>query len=390
MTFLLRNLFYSFEIMAVIIYCSIAFAFPVVNNISGIVSHNNSIMISGDDFSLKPNAVPVVWDNLEDGSCDTSATVGTWASVNDLGITTSNQRHSSSLYNAGLNFTSEAWGNFTGGTDSAKWYVQYWFYLASDFDFSSDINNNLGNIKIFRLWSTGNTSNNLRVQLLSRHTSDLVVEAVDTAHGGYGVGWTPVNTSYNTIDKTLGHAAPSEILSGDLGWHFYETDIATGSWHLFQFEYIESSLNSYDGILKWWYDGKLIVDVDDVRTKTSSHPSSMRPAVVGFYNSHGKNADGNDHFYIDDVYIDNTLARVEIGNNAHYYSCTLREIQIPISWSDKSISVTVNQGAFNTGDTAYFFVIDVDGYPSVGRQIIIGESSGAQSMPSAPINLLIQ
>jgi hypothetical protein len=389
---LLQKAFNFFGIVTFAIYSTIAFASPNVNRISGKVFHNESIIISGYNFSVKPTPEPVVWDNLEDGACNTSATIGKWASINNLKITKFNQRHSNSIYNAGLNFTSEAWGNFTGGSDSPRWYVQYWFYLASDFNFSSDIHNNLGNIKIFRLWSTGNTSNNLRVQLLSMYTSDLVVEAVDTAHGGYKVGWTPVNKFYKTIDQTLGHAAPREILGGDLGWHFYKTDISTGRWHLFQFEFIESSLNSYDGILKWWYDGNLIVDVDNVRTRTSTHPSSMRPAVVGFYNSHGKGADGNDHFYIDDAYIDNILARVEIGNSSNYNSCTLREIQIPTFWSDKSISVTVNQGAFKTGDTAYIFVIDLDGRKSPGHQIVIGESNNTQYsyLPKVQLNSIIQ
>ena len=41
-----------------------------------------------------------------------------------------------------------------------------------------------------------------------------------------------------------------------------------------------------------WFDGKLILNRTDVRTRTSAEPSSMRPNTVGWYNSHGANADG--------------------------------------------------------------------------------------------------
>lgn len=358
------------------LFSSFANAAPSVSSISGEVGHNNSVVINGSSFSNKAQAAPVAWDNLEDGSCNTSATVGNWSRVNDLSISTSNQRHGNSQYNAGHNFTSESWANFTGGSDAPKWFVQYWFYLDNDFSFSSSMENNLGNIKIFRMWSTGSGSNNLRLQLLSRYTSDLVVESADQGHGGYGVGWTPVTATHDTISEAFGHNRPGEILPGDLGWREYANDITKGAWHLFQFQYGESSRDAYNGTLKWWIDGKLVVDVDDVRTRTSSQPSSMRPLVVGWYNSHGTSADGSDHFYLDDAYIDNTWARVEIGDRSTYSQCTLREIQNPLTWSDSSVSIQVNQGQFEPGQIAFIFVVDEDGTPSPGYRITFGESGG--------------
>ncbi len=363
------------------LFCSLAYAAPSVTSVSGELGHDSSIVISGSDFGSKAQASPVAWDNLEDGACDTTATAGSWTRVNDLSISTNNQRHGNSQYNAGHNFTSEAWANFTGGSDSPKWFVQYWFYLENDFDFSSNINNNLGNIKIFRLWSSGAGANNLRVQLLSRYTSDLVVENADQNHGGYGVGWTPVNSRYDTLNETFGHSAPSEVLGGDLGWRTYPSDLRTGSWHLFQFQVEESSVGNYDGTFKWWINGALVVDVDDIRTRTSSQSSSMRPLVVGWYNSHGNGADGNDHFYLDDAYIDNSWARVEIGNRSTYEQCTVREIQNPTSWSNNSVSIIVNQGQFQNGQVGYLYVIDEDGDPSPGYRFTFGDSGGGGGGP---------
>ncbi len=79
--------------------------------------------------------------------------------------------------------------------------------------------------------------------------------------------------------------------------------------------------------------------------------------AIGFYMRTG--SEGVTQF--DDVYVDITQARVEIGDNATWEQCTYREIQIPSAWSDTSITVTVNQGAFKSGAQAYLYVVDADG-----------------------------
>lgn len=66
-------------------------------------------------------------------------------------------------------------------------------------------------------------------------------------------------------------------------------------------------------------------------------------------------------YSIDDVYVDYTWARVEIGDAPTWVSCTRREIQIPSAWSNASITVTVNQGAFQNLGGAYLYVVDANG-----------------------------
>ena len=78
---------------------------------------------------------------------------------------------------------------------------------------------------------------------------------------------------------------------------------------------------------------------------------------------------------MDDVYIDTTQARVEIGDNPTWGQCTHREIQIPSAWSDTSITVTVNQGSFGSGSKAYLYVVDADGKVNAeGFPITFGDS----------------
>ena len=76
------------------------------------------------------------------------------------------------------------------------------------------------------------------------------------------------------------------------------------------------------------------------------------------------------HHDFGQVYIDVTRARVEIGNASTFAACTHREIQIPTAWADDGITITVNQGTFDE-ETAYVFVVDPDGIPSAGYQVLI-------------------
>ena len=85
--------------------------------------------------------------------------------------------------------------------------------------------------------------------------------------------------------------------------------------------------------------------------------------------------EGYDYFDFDDVYIDYSLARVELGNSPEWKDCTHREIQIPVSWSDDSIGVVVNQGGFADGEGAWLFVVTEDGEVSDGYAITVGGGS---------------
>ncbi len=75
---------------------------------------------------------------------------------------------------------------------------------------------------------------------------------------------------------------------------------------------------------------------------------------------------GTARIYWDSVYVDNAWARVEIGDNAVYGSCTHREIQKPTAWADGSITFVANRGSFASLSGKYLFVIDEDNTPSAG------------------------
>jgi len=89
--------------------------------------------------------------------------------------------------------------------------------------------------------------------------------------------------------------------------------------------------------------------------------------------------------YFDDIIVQSSRARVELGDNSSWASCTVRDYQPHTSWSATEITVTVNQGSFAEDDAAYLFVVDADGNVSDGYAVTIGASESASI--TAPTSL---
>jgi hypothetical protein len=163
-------------------------------------------------------------------------------------------------------------------------------------------------------------------------------------------------------------------------------------WHSVQVEYAENSgIGQANGQMRIWIDGKLRDQTTNLITNTSSDGAAenKRPYVIGFYDSWGPSnaAVSNMYAYYSDIYVDNTWARVELGNANTYGGCTLREVQIPTAWNASSLTVQVNQGSFTDGQTAYLYVVNANGQVNAsGFPVIVG---GGSSAPEAPTNLRI-
>lgn len=66
----------------------------------------------------------------------------------------------------------------------------------------------------------------------------------------------------------------------------------------------------------------------------------------------------------DDVFVQiGSQARVEIGDASTWDACTHREIQVPTSWSDTKIDVTLNLGSFDdkSQKELFLYVVDAEG-----------------------------
>ena len=339
-------------------------SYAEITDVRGVWDSGGTVIIDGFGFGQKAQPAPVVWDDLEDGLSNTSASIGGWASVNSLGISTAQQRHPSSNYSAHHNFVSEATAGFRGNSSpvSQKWFVQYWFYLDPNFDWGTSAygagDQFLANVKIFRLWSPGSTSENF--VMATRYPLGSEVFAV------------PENVAGQTSVSTNG---------------LTKNSMTKGVWHQLQFEFQDSSsAGSSDGEFRVWLDGRQVMDMSGFVGRTDG--SYKRPYIIGFYNSWSAGSDSagsqapND-FYMDDVYVDTSWNRVEVCEGSTWADKGQCEIQIPTFWSDSSISVTVNTGAFATGETAYLYVVDDGGIVhGAASPVVMGESQ-ADSVDSA-------
>jgi hypothetical protein len=63
---------------------------------------------------------------------------------------------------------------------------------------------------------------------------------------------------------------------------------------------------------------------------------------------------------VDDFYMDDTPARVEVCNAPTYSASTKCELQIPTTWSDTAIRATLKRGYLSAG-TAYVYVFNRSG-----------------------------
>jgi hypothetical protein len=121
--------------------------------------------------------------------------------------------------------------------------------------------------------------------------------------------------------------------------------------------------------MRFWLDGVPYADYDNwIFWGSESAPASWSSIYVGNY-GYGKQ---RWNVYFDDIYIDNTWARVEIGNASTYSACTKREIQPAVRWSDSSIDITLNQGSFSTLNGLFLFVVDSNGNASSGVPLKAG------------------
>ncbi|NVN92405.1 MAG: hypothetical protein HXX11_17645 [Desulfuromonadales bacterium] len=374
-----KHLTYFHAILAVFIsvsVVSIAHGQPVVSGLSGTISHSSSVTISGSGFGSKTSASPLAFGDMENNSLN--ARIGSWTQTGYpsgvLSVSSLHPRNANSTYSAVCNFNMQnEFCAFQQQNSSTTWYAQYWVYLDSAFNWGD------ANIKLFRLWANSSGTENLRVQSYNR--VDVNVEGADEGHGGYGKGWNPVVPGTACSDLVFGHSCnTSDWLPGSLEWRNFQSDVGKGIWHLFQFEYQDGSPNTANGVLRWWVDGKQVFNRTDVTTRTDSRTKFLQ--VLGFYRD--ALADGSGLVYLDDLYVDTTWQRIEIGNNSNYNNCTLREIQPPTVWSDSSITFKVNQGSFANGSTGYIFVTDASGTRNTGSTVTFGSSGGGTPDATPP------
>jgi len=314
-------------------------AAPSISSTSGTFTHGNSVTIGGSGFGSKSTAAPVKYDDFDDG--EVGSDLSGWSLVKSSGgvypkysDTRSHNGDQSGLASFENQYNCSA---YLGNLDLTTVYASYWVYWEK---------------------VSGDDTRNMK---LARFTA---------AYGNYKdgnpkMGYTGLNGSSGTWYLNNGDGY-------DMNWGNY---VVGGTWHRIEMYFVASSSpGQADGTWAFWKNCSQIVDEKDyVTIATTADRNFVRNFILPFYCAHDPG--GPHRVYYDDVYLDSTQARVEIGNASTWSGCSHKEIQVPTAWSSSSITVDVNKGSMSDG-TAYLYVVDSSGgVNSSGYQITLGTAS---------------
>lgn len=339
---------------------------PSVSSVSGAVVHDQTITISGASFGAKANAAPIIFDDFDDGQhgANISPAAG-WSEVGYSGVQI--PQYDSTVKHAGRNSMKILWNDWQSACSVKKYgdFAQE-FYFDGWFQYDQEDG---------PPWS--------RVVKLLLLFGDGELEYPQIHFG-------TANCTRDEIFHIAGYA--DETTSTDNLYGFRLTDVQ-GSFHHMQLWLKASTSGQHNGAVRLWFDGQLIASSDAYLT-VAGNQGHWNHVRVGYYHAHdgipGGCADspGDAYGWWDDVYIDNTQARVEIGNAPTYAASTHREIQIPSAWSPTSVQVRVNQGSFGAGQSAWLYLVDPSGSVNAqGYPITFGGSAGDSMAPGAPARL---
>ena len=294
----------------------------------------DSITITGTEFGPKSTPEPVFSDGFEYGSNGNlrDLSSGNWTTyLSDGPVVNSNVVRTGdySVENIIIDGDNHnATGYHELVTPSDRIYYSSWMHISTDSPLT-------GVGKMMRIGST---------------------VSVDSYAGDGIFGISDWNTSqgpyffYTTGDGSTYPYAGTEQ---------YRHDLSFDSWFRVEFfVQLSSPAGSSNGIIQIFWGGEWR-NITDAVTLATLDTYSLNTCLLGLMFT-SPPAGTTISIHTDDVYIDNTRARVEIGDKEVFADCTHREIQIPTAWATDEISVTVNQGSFSDG-SAYLFVVDKDG-----------------------------
>lgn len=326
----------SHMLITAVFFCfssSAVFAAPIIQNIS---QASNTLTITGSGFGTKATASPIVWDDFNAGTNGGAVNLNGWIPDAGNSPTYSSTRAHSGGVSArtqfiGVNNYNSSVVRSIGSLSTV--YYSYWVYVERLSGVASR------NIKLTRVSSSGGTDT---IHSTPNLGATIFYDAVSPAYYVQG-GDSSSITYYDNRDTS----APSDV----------------GRWAKMEhYVKLSSTPGAADGEIQTFMDGYQVKNTTGLVTLGSpSSGNTFRNLTLSFYVAH--DVGGDYYIYNDDVYLDNTRARVELCPNPAWSSRGQCETQIPTAWDSNgnSITVNVNQGQFSGNTAAYLYVVNSDG-----------------------------
>ncbi len=305
-----------------------ASAQPRIDGVDAPLLHKGVVTLEGEGFGSKVPAAPLMWDDFDDG--EEGARVADWYTSSNLSgyypkysgdrVRTSGSKSAHQYFGSG-NY------NCTLGLvrlPDAPIYISGWFYNTTSGAPSRNVK-----LVSFRGGNPGDWK-------YPNGRTDL---------------YPSVGSGHMYINDCDGTAVAQDWgLGGDL---------KSGAWHRLESYMDIGTVGGGDGIFE------LLLDGDEWATVAGNFRDSECYFTNLYMLSYLATDTGDPRpqmdCYWDELYVDVTKARIELGNAATWEACTRREIQIPRTWSDGEIGFQVNQGTFADDSLVYLYVVDENG-----------------------------
>ena len=321
------------------LFARLGFAAPVVSSSSGTFNNGATVTVSGTGFGIKSPATPVLWSDF-----------ATSISPSNLGQKTSWDGNDNMVYSTSLpsgtgttNGVVGAWGTQTGTAAFDLQVNQSNYSKVYNFTKMYLTNTSSPNMKFWRLWPT-------------TLYNDFVAS---TSQGGICL---------NEVDTTN----PSR---------YQAVSFSPNTWYTQEFMWQYSggtgipSNGGNTGIWDYKQNGLTMQHIENVNNN-GGYGNTQNNLVDGVFTDSDDLLPNGSKVYMTSFYVDNTYARIMIGNASTLAASTQREIQIPQAWSATQATVVVNQGSFANNSNAYLYVVDSTGAASNALAITFGSGSG--------------
>lgn len=348
---------------------------PAISGTTGGWTHKATVTIQGSNFGSKATAGPVAWDDASGQNI-----LATWTNVYPNASANSYYNMSYRAPIRGIAPPHSRVGRYIAGahyeyTDvNAGWDVMVFKTLT----------NITKPMRIYASWYQRMDDNWVFDQAAPGDANDNNFKCFDWGttrpyvsdwHGEYNPRPTSaVSTPYwHLNDNATNLTAPSTwwgstAMLNPMG----------GTWS--KVEVLLTVSSGTDGLVQITENGSTRLTY---RGSTDNMTGTTRTFGVGGY---ARSPSPNNFRYYTDVYFDTSWARVVLGNASTFAACTMRELQVPTTWSSGSITVTTNLGAFKDGQTAYLYVIDSNGNANAqGFPVVLGSAKA----PAAPTNVRV-
>lgn len=315
-----------------------------ISSVSGIVSDNQTITIAGTGFGTKSPAAPILWADFSSGINPSNLGQRTsWSEIQNL-VRTVNLPAGAGT-NCGVVGT---WDTSTGDPHyvssfsfciTKTYWTKVYVFAKRYYDFEATTNQ-----KFFRI------NPNPAIGM-----NDFVAV--------YHKGWWTAFLSECDSDN------PDRFREDDVGMNCFTKDRWMNEEFIWQYEG-GSGLNANgrpglgSGIIDYTRDGVVLQHQENIYNGVNTHSDLRMLDNFTPSNIPTDTPPNGSHVYMADLYADETYSRVMLGNAATLAASTHREILIPTSWSNTSISAVVNMGTFPAGSTAYLYVIDSSNTPN--------------------------